>query len=128
MVLIAWAHRYAFPYRVFEDTSENKHGVQADDWANELGGGGAAKESTGGVGGDSLERSLLSDNFALSDTLRDINEAGMGSLVVPTGFKPSSRASAREAVQLPAARDIGGGGAVKQEAVLSEDNSDAFRL
>ena len=128
MVLIAWAHRYAFPYRVFEDTSENKHGVQADDWANELGGGGAAKESTSGVGGDSLERSLLSDNFALSDTLRDINEAGMGSLVVPTGFKPSSRASAREAAQLPAARDIGGGGAVKQEAVLSEDNSDAFRL
>lgn len=128
MVLIAWAHRYAFPYRMFEDTSEKKHGVQADDWANELGGGGAAKESTSGVGGDSLERSLLSDNFALSDTLRDINEAGMGSLVVPTGFKPSSRASAREAAQLPAARDIGGGGAVKQDAVLSEDNSDAFRL
>ena len=50
--------------------------------------------------GDDLERSLLSDNFAVSDTLRDINDAGMGSLVAYwiQAHKPASQ---QEAARLP---------------------------
>ena len=37
-----------------------------------------------------MGRSLLNDNFATSDLLRDVNESGMN-VVLPTGFKPSSK-------------------------------------
>ena len=133
MVLIAWAHRYAFPYRAFEEMAAAKRGARegsggSNDSGSMVLADGATKDATGSDGGGGLERSLLSDNFALSDTLRDINEAGMGSLVVPTGFKPSARASAREAAQLPAGRDIGMAGAAAKEQPLSANGGGGWRL
>ena len=103
MVLIAWAHRYAFPYKEFKELAA---ATQGDRRALNAGGLGDGRISEGGNG---LKRSLLSDNFAVTDTLQDINEAGLGSLVVPTGFKPSSRPSTRDAISLPEGKELGAG-------------------
>jgi hypothetical protein len=56
------AHRYAFPYSQYHPTKNNT----------------------------TLGTSLLNDNFATSDLLRDVNESGM-KVVLPTGFTPSSK-------------------------------------
>ena len=69
MVLIAVAHKSAFPYAQYHRC-----------------GGGSSSSSKE----DSLGTSLLNDNFATTDLLRDVNDSGM-SIVVPTGFKPSAK-------------------------------------
>ena len=77
MVLIAVAHRYAFPYAQYAVVPSSA---------------GAAASETGSVRGgeNQLGTSLLNDNFATTDLLRDVNNSGM-SIVVPTGFTPSSK-------------------------------------
>ena len=71
MVLIAIAHRYAFPYNQYHHptatTSNNNNG-----------------------GGGHLGRSLLNNHFAVGDVLRDVNESGFN-VVLPTGFVPTTR-------------------------------------
>ena len=42
-------------------------------------------------GEQAIERSLLDDNFAVEDTLRDLNDANIGGIVVPTSFKPTAK-------------------------------------
>lgn len=90
MVLIALAHRYAFPY---------------DGYLENTGNGGESGDG-GGLG-----RSLLNDNFATSDLLRDLNESGLA--VVPTGFVPSSKD-----VNI---KDSGGGSECIEEVKESEE-------
>jgi hypothetical protein len=80
MVLIALAHRLAFPYAQYKHqgmTGSNSSGVVSSNIKI------SSKE-------DDLGTSLLNDNFATTDLLRDFNDSGL-SIVVPTGFKPSSK-------------------------------------
>ncbi|ETV86652.1 hypothetical protein H257_01777 [Aphanomyces astaci] len=67
MMVIAVVHTYAFPFEAFKD----------DDmmFANAMDGG-------------TLRDSILSENFAFDDALRDFNE--VMPIVLPSGFKPSS--------------------------------------
>ena len=62
MFLIAIAHKWAFPYTDYQKGGQSKN---------------------------QLRSTLLGDNFAFTDTLRDFNDSGLSSsLVFDTGFKP----------------------------------------
>jgi len=68
MLMIAYAHKWAFPYEEFE---------------------GQAPALDGSSGSNTMTRNLLSDNFALTDTVRDFNDSKLlQNIVLPTGFVP----------------------------------------
>jgi hypothetical protein len=80
MVLIAVAHKSAFPYAQY-----HRIGMSGAQGGSVCGGGSSSSSKE-----DSLGTSLLNDNFATTDLLRDVNDSGM-SIVVPTGFQPSAK-------------------------------------
>ena len=68
MLMIAYAHKWAFPYEEFK---------------------GQAPALDGNSENNTMTRNLLSDNFALTDTVRDFNESKLlPNIVLPTGFVP----------------------------------------
>lgn len=74
--MIAYAHKYAFPYGEFVGENENR---------NNNNGSGASVNNDD----NNMTRNLLSDNFALTDTVKDFNDSKiLPNIVLPTGFVP----------------------------------------
>ena len=72
MLMIAYAHKWAFPYEEFvgENNNDNNASSANDD-------------------DNTMTRNLLSDNFALNDTVKDFNDSKiLPNIVLPTGFVP----------------------------------------
>ena len=72
MLMIAYAHKWAFPYEEFVgENNNNNNASSANDDDN------------------TMTRNLLSDNFALNDTVKDFNDSKiLPNIVLPTGFVP----------------------------------------
>ncbi|KAF0687153.1 Aste57867_21124 [Aphanomyces stellatus] len=83
MMVIAVVHNYAFPYDEYKD-----------DYSDAL-------------EGSSLRDSILSENFAFDDALRDFNE--VMPIVLPSGFKPSSNSRRSEKIISPGVNPPGSG-------------------
>ncbi|KAF0744440.1 hypothetical protein LEN26_002800 [Aphanomyces euteiches] len=74
MMVIAFVHTHAFPYDEYKDYAES-------------------------LETSSLRDSILSENFAFDDAVRDFNE--VMPIVLPSGFKPSSNTRRSEKVIAP---------------------------
>ena len=89
MLMIAYAHKYAFPYGEFVGENENR---------NNSNGSGASVNNDD----NNMTRNLLSDNFALTDTVKDFNDSKiLPNIVLPTGFVPGKGVENMKNVEQP---------------------------